>query len=245
MATPIRPTKTQERVYNQAIKDSILSPLQESLIAKLSAVPALNEFWQKTIADTFTDPQYQEHVEQSSDVLANTHTEQLDQWHEKKIKTQFDQLFNIDVLPLLNNDATKSLLEPVVTENIALIRSIPTELNAQVDEAYQKILFEKGFDQPAILDMLTQRFSVAHSRAQLIATDQTNKTIGALQNIRQTQAGVTHFVWRSSEDESVRPEHQLLNGQTFRWDNPPVVGYPGQPIRCRCTAEPVILEMAA
>ena len=242
MATRIRPTKTQERLYNHAIKDHILKPLQATLIEKLSTVPPLDAFWQKTIAEAFVDKQYQEQVEASSDTLANAHISELDQWHERKIKTQFDQLFDIDVLPLLNNDATKALLEPIVDENIALIRSIPAELNAQVNAEYQKILFEKGFDQPAILNMLTKRFSVASSRARLIAADQTNKTIGALQNIRQTQAGITHFEWQDSGDEVVRPAHKILNGLVFPWDSPPSEGYPGQPVLCRCTAKPIIFE---
>ena len=35
-------------------------------------------------------------------------------------------------------------------------------------------------------------------------------------------------------------DHWQREGQAFRWDQPPDDGHPGQPIHCRCTAEPII-----
>jgi SPP1 gp7 family putative phage head morphogenesis protein len=36
----------------------------------------------------------------------------------------------------------------------------------------------------------------------------------------------------------VRPEHEVLDGVVFEWSDPPSEGIPGEPINCRCTAEP-------
>ena len=54
----------------------------------------------------------------------------------------------------------------------------------------------------------------------------------------QQKLGITHYTWRTSQDERVRHEHVLRDGRRFAWDNPPDDGHPGQPIRCRCVAEP-------
>lgn len=77
-------------------------------------------------------------------------------------------------------------------------------------------------------------------RAQLIAIDQTHKLGGELDRLKQTEAGIEGYYWRSSRDERVRAEHAAREGQYFRWDAPPADGHPGQPIRCRCDAEPAI-----
>lgn len=56
------------------------------------------------------------------------------------------------------------------------------------------------------------------------------------------------YVWRVPPGfaSRTRPDHLRLNGQRFRWDDPPVVdtrtgarGHPGHDPRCRCYAEPV------
>ena len=86
-------------------------------------------------------------------------------------------------------------------------------------------------------------------RARFIARDQTAKLNGALTQRRQTQTGVTHYIWRDSRDERVRgnpgglypnakPSHWARNGERFAWANPPEGGHPGRDYNCRCTAEP-------
>jgi SPP1 gp7 family putative phage head morphogenesis protein len=86
-------------------------------------------------------------------------------------------------------------------------------------------------------------------RARFIARDQTAKLNGALTQRRQTQAGVTHYIWRDSRDERVRgnpggkypnarPSHWSRNGERFAWADAPDGGHPGRDYNCRCTAEP-------
>ena len=78
-------------------------------------------------------------------------------------------------------------------------------------------------------------------RAKLIARDQTQKVNAAVTQGRQSNLGVTEYIWRTSSDERVRESHKSKNGKRFRWDSPPAdTGHPGQDIQCRCVAEPVI-----
>lgn len=54
-----------------------------------------------------------------------------------------------------------------------------------------------------------------------------------------------YYVWRSMRDGDVRHEHRILDGQVFRWDDPPVATkdglrlHPGQPWGCRCRGVPL------
>lgn len=78
------------------------------------------------------------------------------------------------------------------------------------------------------------------NRAKLIARDQTNKLNGQLNELRQAEIGVDRYIWRTSLDERVRESHRALEGKVFKWSEPPAGGHPGQPINCRCTAEPYL-----
>jgi hypothetical protein len=53
----------------------------------------------------------------------------------------------------------------------------------------------------------------------------------------------THYIWRTWDDDKVRPEHAANNGKIFAWDNPPPTGNPGETFGCRCWAEPYGAEL--
>ncbi len=48
----------------------------------------------------------------------------------------------------------------------------------------------------------------------------------------------SNYVWRTREDEKVRPSHAANDGVIFAWDAPPPTGHPGEDFGCRCIAEP-------
>lgn len=121
--------------------------------------------------------------------------------------------------------------------NVSLITSIPERYftsirNTLVEDVGAGARWEE------IADDLEERFQVSESTAQLIARDQVGKLYGALNQERQEELGITGFTWRTSEDNRVRDEHVLLAGRTFDWDSPPDEGIPGEPISCRCWADP-------
>ena len=60
---------------------------------------------------------------------------------------------------------------------------------------------------------------------------------------RQMKLGIERYRWRTAGDTRVRTEHAMREGQIFSWDRPPPDGHPGQPINCRCYAEPVIEDV--
>lgn len=94
-----------------------------------------------------------------------------------------------------------------------------------------------------LIEKMKERGEVNESRAALIARDQTLKLNGAMTRIRQTNAGVTSYVWSTSNDERVRDTHKELDGQQFDWSSPPEPGHPGEDYQCRCVAIPVIDEL--
>lgn len=86
-------------------------------------------------------------------------------------------------------------------------------------------------------------------RALLISRDQANKVSGKMDELRQREAGINQYRWRTAGDERVRPTHAANEGKIFSWKRAPAVtGHPKTEINCRCIAEayiPLLAEVEA
>lgn len=127
--------------------------------------------------------------------------------------------------------------------NVSLITSIGEEYLAQVEAAVTTATTQ-GIRAEALAQSLVERLGVAQSRAEMIAVDQVLQTNAAMAEERHRRVGVVSYEWSTSNDERVRDGHKALNGQVFRYDDPPVVdasgrrANPGRDYRCRCVAIP-------
>jgi len=135
-------------------------------------------------------------------------------------------------------------IEAFARANVALVKSVPESYFTEIEKIVTQGMSE-GVRWEELADDMTERYGVAESRATLIARDQVGKLTGQVNEERQTELGVSRFVWRTSNDNRVRASHADLEGETFSWDDPPEVDgeedvTPGKPINCRCQAEPVL-----
>ena len=128
-------------------------------------------------------------------------------------------------------------------ENVALIReSVMRKTLSEVESAIVDGL-HSGERQEKLAELIEERLDVTESRANLIARDQVGKLYGGLNARRQQDLGVTGFVWRTMRDNRVRSEHSEREGRRYQWDDPPDGEIPGEPINCRCYAEPDLGEL--
>lgn len=132
-----------------------------------------------------------------------------------------------------------AVIDSFVDANVALIKDLPQQVLDQIGRMSLQAV-QLGTRHETLAQDIEQRFEVGESRAKLIARDQVGKLYGQLNAQRQQASGITRFIWRTSEDERVRPEHVILDGQEFSYDDPPAEGLPGEPVNCRCFAEPNI-----
>lgn len=128
-------------------------------------------------------------------------------------------------------------------ENAALIKDIG---QTAIDRVARLVTdcARKGSSTRDLQDAVKGELGIAERRAALIAVDQIGKFNGRLTQRRQQAIGVERYTWRGVLDERERPQHLAREGQVFRWDEPPSDGNPGEPIRCRCVAEPVMDDFA-
>lgn len=147
-------------------------------------------------------------------------------------------------IDLTRDPSMKRQIEAFRAESLKLIRS---QAAAKV-ERIGRVLEEAGSGTrvETVRKRIQEETGATPERSALIARDQVLKLNANMTAARHQDAGITEYIWRTSRDERVRPEHRALEGMRFRYDAPPVVAkngdtaHPGVYFQCRCTAEPVI-----
>lgn len=134
-------------------------------------------------------------------------------------------------------------VERFARENAELITGLGTRLAEDIAKVVEQGVVA-GSRWETVAGRLAQRGSVTESRAALIARDQVGKLYGAVNQQRQENLGVTRYIWRDVGDNRVREEHEEeRSGNTYSWDDPPEGGHPGEPVNCRCYADPDFSEL--
>jgi SPP1 gp7 family putative phage head morphogenesis protein len=128
-------------------------------------------------------------------------------------------------------------------ENVGLIKDVGETAIARIERAVTDGV-RKGDSTKAIAKAIQEEMGITERRATLIAVDQIGKFNGALSRLRQEDAGIEEYIWRTCKDMRVRPAHRPREGQRYKWSDPPSDGNPGEPVRCRCHAEPVLDRFA-
>ena len=147
----------------------------------------------------------------------------------------------------------REVLDLWTSENVDLIVTIPrSSLGNMKDIVYKG--WETGLNTRDIAKLIEKEYHTEKWHAQFIARDQMAKLNAKITKKEQEDAGVSEYIWDSSEDERVRPDHREKNGHRFRWDDPPMIYnytrsggirpsgrkcHPGEDFQCRCVALPV------
>jgi SPP1 gp7 family putative phage head morphogenesis protein len=146
-------------------------------------------------------------------------------------------------IPLaLIEPGTVNKLEEFVALNVDLIKSASQRYHDRIRQDVERA-FAEGTRPEDLADLFVERDGMAERDAMRIARDQLGKLNADFNEDRQKELGVTSYIWRTANDERVRDEHQDREGQEFKWSDPPEDGNPGEPIQCRCYAEPVFDEI--
>lgn len=152
-----------------------------------------------------------------------------------------ERVIPIDVGNILANAGNiRPMHERWAANNVALIGGLEDGHLAGVSKFMERALVE-GKGTRSIAKVLQSRLGVSRRRANLIARNEIGTLNAEITRARMTDLGIKRFRWVDSGDDVVRPLHQEINGQIFDYPNGhPTEGLPGEPINCRCTAEPVL-----
>lgn len=226
-----KPRVMDEREYYRQVYSGILDPLQRSIVDRINQGISARK-WLDVVMLEF-DNYIDDHPDLGEDE-ATAMLGRLNAYQRAEMVVRYSRAFGANVSPLLPDSVMAPTLKARLRANVDLIKSLPSQYQAQVQEQFYKVFSEHGLDQQKLNQMLTERFNVAKNRAKLITRDQNNKIIGELNAERNKQLGIERYTWVTAGDERVRSSHSLLNGTRQRWDSPPSVGHPGYDIQCRC-----------
>jgi len=132
---------------------------------------------------------------------------------------------------------TDRMMQLIRYDGTTRVPPIPIEHFQKLERITQEAV-HSGLRTEELQKQLRQLDGVSKRRAEVIARDQIGKYNGRMTRIRQENIGVKSYVWRTSSDERVRDEHRARDGRTFYYANPPRDGNPGEPVQCRCWADP-------
>lgn len=140
----------------------------------------------------------------------------------------------------------RETISNLAAESVHLIKTLPLNA-AQVAQRMAREAAMNTGERAASLIGQIQGLQAWYPEyaARRLARTEIAKAQSDLVQAQAQSVGVTHYVWRTVGDGSVRDAHAELDGLVFAFDNPPYIegeGYhgPGQVWNCRCYASPIL-----
>lgn len=172
------------------------------------------------------------------DAIAESVSQEVARYNRIQLGRQLKSGLGVDVF--LNDRAIPGIAEGFAAENVALIRSLPQQTADRIATMVTRAV-ASGTQHSDLAKEIDSALVLGEKRAKFIARDQVGKLYGQVNSARQRELGIEKFIWRTVRDERVRDEHVALEGETFSYPNGhPTEGLPGEPVNCRCYAEPVL-----
>jgi SPP1 gp7 family putative phage head morphogenesis protein len=119
----------------------------------------------------------------------------------------------------------------------------------QIDRLREKVQenVAQGFRADKMARTIEAEYDVSKNKAKFLARQETAVLVSKYRQARYQESGIEEYIWSTSHDERVRPDHADLMGKKFSWSDPPIVdkstgrrGNPGEDFGCRCIAIPVV-----
>ena len=131
-------------------------------------------------------------------------------------------------------------------EQVELIKTLPRNAAEKAQEIAEKAAMATGDRADKLIAQL-QGLEPGYPEfaARRLARTEIAKSQSLLVEAQAKDAGVTHYVWCTMDDEAVRDSHKKLDGQIFRFDDlsdkdGDGCPAPGQIYNCRCYARPLL-----
>lgn len=175
------------------------------------------------------------------EALAEKFARQTSTYQRVQLARQTQAALGVDVYA--SDRRLPSLIDAFVDANVGLVKDIGERIATRVELEVARGV-QDGMLHGDLAEKL-QAIGFGEERAALIARDQVGKLYGQINATRQSELGVDRFIWRAAGDERVRDLHEELDGEEFRYSEGghDTEGLPGEPVLCRCWAEPIFDEI--
>lgn len=164
-----------------------------------------------------------------------------------QLKSSIKELSGVTLKTDVFTPELTNVLQATISENVSLIKSIPSEYFTQIEGAVMRSI-TTGRGLQDLVPFIKNHEGVTLRRARIIANDQTRKAFSNINFVRMENVGIQEYEWlHSAGGQKPRKLHERMSGNIYRIDTPPIIdertgqrGKPGDLINCRCRAVPVI-----
>lgn len=166
-------------------------------------------------------------------------------------------LHNLTVAPVLTPERRKRLANEWQNNlKLPIVNWTQKEI-VNLRKAMQQSVFAGNRNEVAV-KIIKDSYDVSINKAKFLARQETRLLLTKFKQTRYEEAGVDEYKWGISNNAiqakgaryikgQVRHDHGVLEGKTFKWNNPPVTNTitgarnnPGQDYNCRCFAIPIV-----
>ena len=163
---------------------------------------------------------------------------------DKRAWDRFAKTMGVELRREIEETPLGAAFQAMVTEQVALITSLPLEAAQRVQKLSIEALSSGVRSRVLAADILATG-EVTRSRATLIARTEVARAASKLTQARAEYIGSPGYIWTAVKDAATRKSHREMDGQYVEWSKPPTLsdGYTthaGQVFNCRCVAQPVL-----
>jgi SPP1 gp7 family putative phage head morphogenesis protein len=228
-------------------------------LIKENLYPKIGQFQQEYTIDSYFD-ETRDITEQVSNTMMINYSDaalssmlysiatKTDAFNKKQTYKVLKAMLGVDLF--YNDPELRLTIEPFIASNVELIKSMGDDYRKRIRETISAA-GRNAYTSAETAKLLEKQFRISKNRARLIARDQIGKFNGQLTRLRHKNVGITEYKWQTSLDERVRgnpagrypkarPSHWARQDKRFSYKKPPSGGAPGEPVQCRCWAEPII-----
>lgn len=142
------------------------------------------------------------------------------------------------VATLFIRPSIQNIIRQAIKTNLELIKDIGSKALRDLEREFIKGV-SRGASSREMAKIIRSTLETTKKRAALIARDQIGSINSSITQAIHKELGIDRYIWRTMKDDRVRPAHRVREGKAFSYSSPPPDGNPGEPINCRCMAEPI------
>ena len=154
----------------------------------------------------------------------------------------FRSALGVDIRLFLTDATVQAHMTQALATNVELIKTIPPRLHESLRRRIAEAFAGRTVQSATAIPIVGAGIQIERVQPPAVDAGSTQKAERRPENCVSSRSGVTHYIWRTSEDERVSQRTRKTTGKRLRGRRrlPVTTGHPGHDVQCRCSSEPVL-----
>ena len=155
-AGPIHPRIKDMRLYEAAIRNAYLNPMFDRLGRRLAQAESANQAWaamDDVVEKMAAQPRFGVPTGEIQTQLGR-----IEGYHRDRVKASFRAALGVDISRLLSEPEIVSFMGRKISENVDLIKTIPTRMHQSLKRRLSQELQKAPFDQKRVMELFRDEY---------------------------------------------------------------------------------------